>query len=145
MTDQLSIFDSASPLPAVGEGPEERAGLDVIHGDSLMPDEERICRLLEKHIGKDAAVKASVMEELFGMSNVEVRKVVRHLIDFHGMCIGSSGAGYFIARTPDEIATVTRSLRHRGISILVRAAKIQRSAVEEVFNQARLELETNDK
>ncbi len=142
MTDQLSIaFDNPAPSGRGAEG--EGCPLDMIHGDTLTPEEALIVSLLASHRGKDSAVKAQVMEERFNMSNVEVRKTIRHLIDFHGMCIGSSGAGYFMAETPDEIDAVTRSLRHRGISSLARAAKLQKAAVEEVFNQARLELEAN--
>lgn len=133
MTGQLSIdFDRPAPLA-------------VIHGDALTPEERLITRLLQNHRGKDAAVKAKTMEELFNMSNVAVRSTIRHLIEYHGLCIGSSGVGYFMADSPDEIDSVTRSLRHRGISILVRAAKLQKISIEEIFGQAKMELEAQAK
>jgi len=43
------------------------------------------------------------------------------------------------------VEAVTRRLRHRGISILVRAAKLQKVSVEAVYGQAILELEAQAK
>jgi hypothetical protein len=133
VTDQLSIFDQ-KPRP-----------LDMLHGDDTTAEERLIIRYLANHRSRDNAAKASVMEQLFNMTNVAVRKTVRHLIDYHGLCIGSSGAGYFMAETPEEVEAVTRRLRHRGISILVRAAKLQKVSVEAVYGQAILELEAQAK
>lgn len=132
MDDQLSIFDA----------------LDRIHGDSLTDDEGRVLRLLEGHRGRQAAITGETMAESLGMEYNAVRATVAHLIAHHDELIASmpgKPAGYFIPETPEEVEAATRSLRNRGISILARAAKMQRTSLEEVYGQAKLEREASGK
>jgi hypothetical protein len=90
--------------------------------------------------GRESAVKEKYLSQETSLKGKEVREIIRHLIMFHGMLIASSPAdGFWIAETEEEIREATRSLRHRGISILVRAAKLQRISVEEIFHQSRME------
>ena len=106
------------------------------------PGESAIMKLLRP--GRDNAISVKALEVETGMGGVEIRQTVRDLIMERGILIGSSVSappGYFIPETPDEAITATKSLRHRGIMILMRAARLQRSSVELVFNQARLEFE----
>ena len=78
-----------------------------------------------------------------GICEREVRAIVSDLINVHGLLVASATsrpAGYYRPVTDDEILTATRSMRRRGLAILVRAARLQRSGVEEVFRLARLEM-----
>lgn len=94
--------------------------------------------------GRARALSARNLSERTGLSDVQVRQTIRSLIIERGILVASAvddPPGFFIAETPDEIITATRSLRHRGIMILVRAARLQKASLEMVFNQGRLELE----
>jgi hypothetical protein len=106
----------------------------------LSDTERKILSLLRR--GRENAISERVLSELTGIPGVEVRAIIRHLIMEHNVLIASSvskPAGFYIAETEDEIKEATRSLRHRGIKILMRAAKLQRISLEEIFNQTKLE------
>jgi len=108
----------------------------------LTKEEWAVLSLLRK--GRARARSVRELVEATGMGDVHVRQTVRRLIMERGMLIGSAVSdppGYYIPETPDEVFTATKSLRHRGIMILMRAARLQKSSVDLVFNQARLELE----
>lgn len=109
---------------------------------NLSHEESKVYDLLQ--IGRAYAISAREISERTGMSDVQIRQTVRRLIMERGVLVASAvddPPGFFLAETPDEIITATRSLRHRGIMILVRAARLQKSSLELVFNQGRLELE----
>jgi hypothetical protein len=94
--------------------------------------------------GRASALSARDLSIRTGLSDKDVRQTVRSLIMDRGILVASAvddPPGFFIAETPDEIITATRSLRHRGIMILVRAARLQKSSLELVFNQGKLEIE----
>lgn len=106
---------------------------------AIEPEEQRIVSLLQE--GKENARGVHWLAAMVGVSDVKLREIVRHLINEHGYCIGSrtgEPAGYYIITEPEEIDEVYRSLRHRGISILVRASKLKRISLEEVFGQGDL-------
>ncbi len=108
----------------------------------LTSEERHVLGLLKK--GRANAVSVRDLAVKTGLGGVAVRQIVRCLIMERGILIASSVGdppGYFIAETADEILSATKSLRHRGIMILMRAARLQKASVELVFNQARLELE----
>ncbi len=104
---------------------EEAAVLDVIHG----------------HRGKRSAILGKTIESITGIEYDRLRAVISHLVNDHGYLIASNSKGYYVPVTAEEISEATRSLRHRGISILVRAARLQKTSVEEIFNQSRMEFQ----
>jgi hypothetical protein len=111
--------------------------------NTTMTAEEAAVYCLLQH-GRMTALSARDLADRTGMSDVRVRQTVRSLIMERGILVASAvddPPGFFIAETPEEIITATRSLRHRGIMILVRAARLQKSSLELVFNQGRLEIE----
>lgn len=115
--------------------------------DLELTDEERAVYGLLRH-GRARATSAREIAERTGMGDVQVRQTVRSLIMDRGILVASATddpPGFFIAVTPDEIINATRGLRHRGIMILVRAARLQKSSLELVFNQGRLELESEQR
>lgn len=91
--------------------------------------------------GKSNAIKERTLAAATGLVGTEVRATIRHLVMDHGVLIASCGAGFFIAETEEEIRAATLSLRHRGIMILMRAAKLQKISIEDIFHQARMEFE----
>jgi len=111
--------------------------------DIEMTDEERaVYGLLGR--GRAYAISARNLSERTGLSDRQIRETIRILIMERGILVASEvndPPGFYIAETPDEIVNATRRLRHRGIMILVRAARLQKSSLELVFNQGRLELE----
>jgi biotin operon repressor len=102
-------------------------------------EEERIWEVIRLHRGKDNAVTGKQIAEWTGLEYDFIRSVISHLVNDHGYLIASNSRGYFIPETAEEIFEATRSLRRRGISILVRAARLQRTSLEEIFDQARME------
>ncbi|HPL62950.1 MAG TPA: hypothetical protein PK587_04200 [Syntrophales bacterium] len=118
--------------------------LPLFHAE-FTREEEAVYSLLRT--GRNNAILVRKIAAETGMSGVAVRKIIRRLIMEHCILIGSAVSdppGYFIPETPDEAIAATKTLRHRGIMILMRAAKLQRCSIELVFNQARLEFEDTE-
>jgi len=74
-----------------------------------------------------------------------MRAVISHLRRQHGKLIGSNAHGYYVPVTKEELYEVTKSLRHRGIMILVLASKLIGNSLEEVFHQGRIEFSGENK
>src|SRR4030067_665168 len=125
MTEQMDIFSGpTTPLIPLLSKEGSRGELES--------EERRIISLLAE--GKENARGVHWLGSMVGLSDVKLREIVRHLIDEHGYCIGSrtgEPAGYYIITEPEEIDEVYRSLRHRGISILVRASKLRKRSLGE--------------
>ncbi|MBI5075609.1 MAG: hypothetical protein HZB62_10660 [Nitrospirae bacterium] len=113
------------------------------HATDMTHAETFILHLIQR--GKANAIKVPVLEAATNLQGVEVRETIRHLIMEHGVLIASCTHGFFIAETAEEITEATRSLRHRGIMILMRAAKLQKISIEEIFNQTVFEFTTEVK
>ncbi len=118
----------------------DQAALDF---DFDLMDEERSVYALLGH-GRANALSSRELSEQTGLSDRQIRDTIRSLIMERGVLIASvvnKPYGFYIPETPDEIINATKRLRHRGIMILVRAARLQKSSLEAVFHQGRLELE----
>ena len=136
MTDQLSIdFDRPSPLA-------------VIHGDSLTRDEAAVLRVLEGHKGHGAAITGEAVAEGIGLGYNAVRDVIRHLRKHHRLLIGATNTkpqGYFIAVTPEDVDLALRNMVRRAMSMLVMAAQFKKCSPDEIYGQAKMELEEQAK
>lgn len=109
----------------------------------LLTDEERrVWWAISSHTGKSEAILGQRVAELARVDYDTVRAIISHLVNHHGYLIASCGKGYYVPVSAEEIAEATRSLRHRAIMILYRAARLQQSSVEEVFGQAVFEFRT---
>ncbi len=106
----------------------------------LMPDEQAVWDCIKDRRGKGSEVLGTVIASRTGIDYTTVRAIIAHLINHKHKLIGSNSKGYYIPVAPEEIAEVTRSLRHRGIMILVRAARLQKTSLVEIFQQSCLEL-----
>ena len=117
--------------------------MDQAAFDFDLSSEELVVRNLLQS-GRANALSVRELSERTGFGPVQIRQTVRRLIMDRGILVASAvddPPGFFIAETADEIITATRSLRHRGIMILVRAARLQKASLELVFNQGQLEFE----
>ena len=104
-------------------------------------EEQMIIDILQNCKGKEAAILGAKIASLTGISYYDIRQIISHLVNEHHCLIAAYSRGYYIPVTADEVDTATRSLRHRGISILVRASRLQKISVEDIFNQAKLEFD----
>lgn len=111
------------------------------NGPLLTDEEQRVWQSVKERAGRDQAILGPRIAELARMDYDTVRAVIAHLVNDHGMLIASCSRGYYVPETPEEIVAATRSLRHRAIMILLRASRLQKTSLEAVFNQGRLELE----
>ena len=107
----------------------------------LTQEEHIVWSAIRDRLGRDRALLGPVIAECAGIDYVTVRAIISHLVNFHGYLIASCSRGYYVPVTPEEIQAATKSLRHRGIMILLRAARLQKNSIEDVFGQAKLELE----
>jgi len=112
-----------------------------LDGPQLTVEQRAVWDCIRDRRGKGNEILGTEISRMTGIEYTTVRAMIAHLITKHGKLIGSNGNGYFIPVTPAEIAAVTKSLRHRGIMILVRAAQLQKTSLVAIFNQTLLEYE----
>jgi hypothetical protein len=105
----------------------------------LTNEEAAVLGIIEKHRGKGSAILGKAIGSITGIEYDRLRAVISHLVNDHGYLIASNSKGYYVPVTADEISEATRSLRHRAIMILVRASRLQKISLEEIFHQARME------
>ena len=125
MTDQFNIFEQEK----LKEG--------------LTDEEFAVWRIVSARRGRDKAIKVSQLAWETRLTEQRVREIVSHLVREHKKMIASSTAnppGFYVIKNAEELRTHIRSLRHRGIMCLVRAAELAKTSIEDVFNQGRLEL-----
>jgi hypothetical protein len=115
----------------------------TLNFDNLILDreEEAVWMAMQARRGKGNEIGGRDIARKTGLEYDRVREVIAHLVTGHHRLIGSNSRGYYVPVTAQEVSEVTRSLRHRGIMILVRAARLQKTSLEEIFHQGRLELE----
>lgn len=124
MTEQFDIFS------------QDIIGLD--------DEEAQVWRIIRDHKGKESAIKADTLAWQTRLDGVRVREIVSHLIRDHGKLIGSSTAnppGFYVITDAEELRRHVKSLRHRGIMCLVRAAALSKTSIEEIFRQGRLDVD----
>mgnify|MGYP000992449303 FL=1 len=110
-------------------------------GHPLTEEEKAIWDIVAARSGKGSEILGPEIARRTGIDYTRVRAVIAHLINEHHKLIGSNGKGYYVPVTPSEVAEVTKSLRHRGIMILVRAAQLQKTSLVDIWNQTYLEFE----
>ena len=108
-------------------------------GLTLTAEQQAVWNCIKDRRGKGSEILGTEISRITGLDYVQVRAIVAHLINHHSKLIGSNRRGYYVPVTAEEINEVTKSLRHRGIMILVRAARLQKTSLTEIFNQSYLE------
>ncbi len=112
---------------------------------ALNHEEWRVWNCVRDHRGKGNEILGTVIAERTGIEYDCMRAVISHLRRQHGKLIGSNAHGYYVPVTKEELYEVTKSLRHRGIMILVLASKLIGNSLEEVFHQGRIEFSGENK
>lgn len=107
----------------------------------LMPEEQAVWDCIKLRRGKGSEIPGPVIASRTGIDYTTVRAIIAHLVNHKHKLIGSNSKGYYVPVATAEIDEVTRSLRHRGIMILVRAARLQKTSLTEIFRQSFLEFE----
>jgi hypothetical protein len=110
-----------------------------INFDFDLSHEERMI-LSALRPGKRSAILGDGISRLTGIQYDDIRAIISRMVN-KGYLIASYSRGFYIPETESEITEATRSLRHRGIMILMRAARLQKTSVEKIFNQARIEFQ----
>ena len=113
--------------------------LPLFSGVILTPDEEAAWRILSERRGRDHAISKRRLAHEMGVSERRARKAIRSLIEHDGLPIGSSydskRGGYYLIDDADELAAVIKQLRGHGISILVRAARLNGNNADRLAGQ----------
>lgn len=107
----------------------------------LTDREEAVLSLLPR--GRENTISKDAIAAATGIHWREVQSIIEHLVNVHGYFIGSTSGkphGYYMIEAEKEIEEVYNSLRRRGLKVLMRAAKLKKISVEEVFNQGRIDL-----
>lgn len=108
-------------------------------GPRLTSEEEAVWGEIRPQRGKGNEIPGAIIAERTRIAYDRVRAIIAHLISHHDRLIGSNSSGYYVPVTAEEIAEVTRSLRHRGVAILVRAARLQKTSLIDIWHQTYLE------
>jgi len=120
----------------------------MFSGPELTPEERSILAVLDRRRGQAKAIRVPDLAEQVDMDGRTVRKVVKHLVEFHHISIGSTPSkipGYYMIKTADEAWEVYKSLRRRALSILRRASVIHKTTLPELLGQLRLDVTKNPK
>lgn len=127
-----------------------RAGIGFIMDEQLnifkqnLTDEEfAVWQIIERRKGRENAVSVHQVAWQARLPEKDVREIVSHLVREHHKLIASSTgspAGFYMIEDQKELESHIRSLRHRGIMCMVRAAALSKTSVDEIFGQAKLEM-----
>lgn len=111
-----------------------------VHGAELDPNERLVLQLIRT--GRENARQARELAELIGEGEVTTRRIVKHLVEIHGVLIVSATtppAGFFLPRTEAECDAGINQLIHRIRSLALRLKKVKRESYEKLFQTSFLE------
>jgi malonyl CoA-acyl carrier protein transacylase len=100
--------------------------------------ESRVLAVLRSHTGRRAAIRAKAMAAMLGITEREVRDVVKTLIEEHHVPIASSVEapyGFFMPATPEEVEAYANSLKSRIRSIATRLHAFEASTADKIIKQ----------
>jgi hypothetical protein len=110
----------------------------------MTAEQKLVHSVLENCRGKDRAIRVQDLASATNIPEREVREIVTALIlVFHiriGSCYSGKHPGYYIICTPEESEETSRVLRHHALSILKRAAVVERISLEDLLGQLALEV-----
>lgn len=102
------------------------------HELEITREEAVISRIIEAHPGRQNAIPVGELAARTGIDERRVRDIVKHLIERHGLPVGSSTVeppGYYLIVDNKERLEVRRSLVRRALSILERARAYDRGGL----------------
>lgn len=128
---------------------EAKAQLDFdsIETKGLTEDEATVYRALLPHNKKHKAVRSHELAVMVGFSEDSVRKIISVLVRKRSKLIVSSTGnppGFYICDDPVEIKAHAASLRSRGFKCFARAAAVEKSSIEEQYQQGKFEFKKEE-
>ena len=101
--------------------------------------EEMVRTIVGKRAGHQRGISACELAAQAGCSERMARNVVAHLVEDHGLNIGSHPAfGFFTIESKKDLELATRHLKSRGVKILQRLSKLEKISVPEAAHQLAL-------
>ena len=106
---------------------------------------DTILNIIKEHIGDaNKRTQAQITEECIsrGGSNIterQTRVILRELIDSGYPILSTPSGGYYWYETEEERKSCYKRLRHKGISILLRARNINRNCLAEKAQRVKQE------
>jgi hypothetical protein len=98
---------------------------------ALTPEENAIAEQLYRRVGRACCLSAKALAAQTGLSPRRVGQIIKHLVERHGMPIGSTcawpRAGYWWIATADEALATRNSLLRRAVSILARVRAVDKA------------------
>ena len=95
----------------------------------VLPAEHlKVYRNIELCRGRSNGILSSLVADYSGMSDREVRKLVKELVEVYGVAIGSGPTGFFIPETAEEVRQIRRALLSRAYSLLKRVAALDKNS-----------------
>jgi len=112
-----------------------------MHDLFLTVEEHKVLEVLKRRKGKKNAIGKRRLSEILEMDERVVRKVIKELIEKHGVPIGSDYShGYYIVSEPEEVEETYNTLKSHALSILKRAATLKRTSLKRLLGQLEVEL-----
>lgn len=111
-------------------------------GSKLDDSEVAIMRVLDNHKGKGSAIPADRLANRVDVTGRRLRQIINHLILEHLVPIASRagvGGGYFLVETDRERHEFYWAFRHRGLTGLSKAARVQKQSLLETSLQLTLD------
>ena len=114
--------------------------------DRLTSDERLVWDTLStSHRGRSEAITQASLSVAVGMPARRMRKVMKSLIQVHGLPVGSSPhqpAGYYTITNQAEAAEATARYYRQALSLLYRMRRLRDIALRELIDQLELDLKT---
>ena len=141
---QCCGFKSAAVNGNTAARQNGNTGLEM---ENLNPLEATVIGILEGHKGlensvtrKDLVDRVNQHWPLFPMSERTIRQAIKHMVERHGLWIGSSPKGYFLVQTDQELMGVCKYYRGYGLSALHIEAKLRKISLPALLGQLSLEI-----
>jgi len=116
-------------------------GAKAMHDLFLTEEEFSVFAVLRRRKGKERAIGKKELAKILGMDERMVRRVIKALIEEHGVPVGSDYVrGYFIVAAPEEVEETYQTLKNHALSILKRAAVLKRISLKRLLGQLEVEL-----
>ena len=108
-------------------------------GEDLTRLESAALRILQQHNGYENAISGPALAKKLKVNCRKVREIINHLIIDHLLPVASSThphhAGYFLVATPAEAKQFYLAFRKRGITGLMKAARMEKTTLLEMSLQ----------
>ena len=113
----------------------------------LTSEEAKVFALLKFHVGGARALKVEIAAHAAGVSQREIRDILKHLTEKHGLAIASSVEppyGVYLVETAEELERYCEQLKGRALSALRRMAILRKQHLGELLGQMKLEMSNRE-